>query len=179
MPLTQPLPTTWTSQHVIANASNTNIATNDYIISNSGQRFGTTGKVYIPLKMPFCSFYMTNQGAGTAVIVISRAVDGVPLYGTAIQPITSTTGDQLRIVTLPVDDVQGLTVTTVKTGTVSLSIVVSGVTDPGLLPYPGGEQASQITNAAVPAMGTFKTGGASGFGQSGMTVSGGPGGMGR
>ena len=92
--------------------------------------------------MPFATFYMTNQGAGTAVIVISRAVDGVPLYGTAIQPITSTTGDQLRIITLPVDDPNGLTIQTTKTGTVSLSIVVSGVTDSGLLPLHGGDQAT-------------------------------------
>ena len=136
MPLTQPLPSTWTNQHVLANASNSNIAANDFIISNSGQKFGYTGKIFIPLKMPFCTFYMANQGAGTAVIVFTRAVDGVPLYATAIQPVTSTTGDQFRSVTLPTDDVNGLTLQTVKTGTVSLSIVASGLTDGGLLPDP-------------------------------------------
>ena len=141
MPLTQPLPSTWTNQHVIANASNTNIAANSFLISNSGVKYGTTGNTYIPLKMPFATFYMTNQGTGTAVIVISRARDGVPLYGTAIQPITSTTGDQLRLITLPVDDPNGLTIQTTKTGTVSLSIVVSGVTDSGLLPLTEGSQA--------------------------------------
>ena len=80
MPLIQQLPSTWSAQHVIANASNTNIATNDVIISNSGMTYGTTGKRYIALKMPFCSFYISNQGAGTSVVVFSRASDGVPLY---------------------------------------------------------------------------------------------------
>ena len=61
MPLTQPLPSTWTNQHVIANASNTNIAANSFLISNSGVKYGTTGNTYIPLKMPFATFYMTNQ----------------------------------------------------------------------------------------------------------------------
>ena len=179
MPLNQPLPSTWTSQHVIADTIDTNIAANDFIISNDGSKFGTTGNTYIPLKMPFATFYMTNQGAGTAVIVISRASDGVPLYATAIQPVTSTTGDQVRIITLPCDSLNALTITMVKTGTVSVSIVVSGVTDPGLLPYPGGEQAGQITAAALPVMGQFKAGGSSGVAVSGLTVSGGPGGMGR
>ncbi len=165
MPLTQPLPSTWTNQHVIANASNTNIAANDFLISNSGVKYGTTGKTYIPLKMPFATFYMTNQGAGTAVIVISRARDGVPLYGTAIQPITSTTGDQLRIITLPVDDPNGLTIQTTKTGTVSLSIVVSGVTDSGLLPLDSGipSAVQGAIGASTPATGGFisKVGGGS------------------
>ena len=136
MPLTQPLPSTWTSQHLIAKQINTNIADKDFIFSNSGNKFGTTGKTYIALKMPFVTFYISNQGAGTAVVVFSRVSDGTPLYATAIQPITSTTGDQFRSVTLPVDDVNSLTLTTVKTGTVSLSIVASGVTDSGLLPDP-------------------------------------------
>lgn len=136
MPLTQPLPSTWTNQHLIAKESNSNISANDYIISNSGRRYGTTGKTYIPLKMPFCTFYISNQGTGTAVVVFSRVSDGTPLYATAIQPITSTTGDQFRSVSLPVDDPNGLTLSTVKTGTVSLSIVASGLTDSGLLPDP-------------------------------------------
>lgn len=136
MPLTQPLPSTWTSQHLVAKTSDTNIAVNDFIFSNSGNKFGTTGKTYIALKMPFVTFYMSNQGAGTAVIVFSRVSDGTPVYATAIQPVTSTTGDQFRSVTLPVDDPNGLTLQTVKTGTVSLSIVASGLTDSGLLPDP-------------------------------------------
>ena len=136
MPLTQPLPSTWTSQHLVAKTSNTNIAVNDFIFSNSGNKFSTTGKTYIALKMPFVTFYMSNQGAGTAVIVFSRVSDGTPIYATAIQPVTSTTGDQFRSVTLPVDDPNGLTLQTVKTGTVSLSIVASGLTDSGLLPDP-------------------------------------------
>jgi hypothetical protein len=130
MPLTQPLPTTWTAQHLIAKTSNTNISANDFIISCNGAKHGTTGKTYIATKMPFVTFYISNQGAGTAVVVFSRVSDGTPLYATAIQPITSTS------VTLPVDDVNSLTLTTVKTGTVSLSIVASGVTDSGLLPDP-------------------------------------------
>ena len=177
MPLTQPLPSTWTNQHVIANASNTNIAANDFLISNSGVKYGTTGSTYIPLKMPFATFYMTNQGAGTAVIVISRARDGVPLYGTAIQPITSTTGDQLRIITLPVDDPNGLTIQTTKTGTVSLSIVVSGVTDSGLLPLHGGDQATLPSasqgGAPTPGGGFYAPGYANG---GGGRLSGAPGG---
>ena len=136
MPLTQPLPTTWTAQHLIAKTSDTNISANDFIISCNGAKHGTTGKTYIATKMPFVTFYISNQGAGTAVVVFSRVSDGTPLYATAIQPITSTTGDQFRSVTLPVDDVNSLTLTTVKTGTVSLSIVASGVTDSGLLPDP-------------------------------------------
>ena len=137
MPLTQPLPTTWTAQHLIAKTSNTNISANDFIISCNGAKHGTTGKTYIATKIAFCSlFTISNQGAGTAVVVFSRVSDGTPLYATAIQPITSTTGDQFRSVTLPVDDVNSLTLTTVKTGTVSLSIVASGVTDSGLLPDP-------------------------------------------
>ena len=136
MPLTQLLPSTWTNQHLIAKTSNTNIATNDFIFSNSGVKYETSGKTYIALKMPFVTFYISNQGLGTAVVVFSRVSDGTPLYATAIQPITSTTGDQFRSVTLPVDDVNSLTLTTVKTGTVSLSIVASGVTDSGLLPDP-------------------------------------------
>ena len=136
MPLTQLLPSTWTNQHLIAKTSNTNIATNDFIFSNSGVKYETSGKTYIALKMPFVTFYMSNQGAGTAVIVFSRVSDGTPIYATAIQPVTSTAGDQFRSVTLPVDDVNGLTLTTTKTGTVSLSIVASGLTDSGLLPDP-------------------------------------------
>ena len=136
MPLTQPLPSTWTSQHLVAKTSNTNIAANDFIFSNSGNKFGTTGKTYIALKMPFVTFYMSNQSTGTAVIVFTRVSDGTPIYATAIQPVTSTTGDQFRSVTLPVDDPNGLTLQTVKTGTVSLSIVASGLTDSGLLPDP-------------------------------------------
>ena len=87
MPLTQPLPSTWTSQHLVAKNSNTNISANDYIFSNSGNKFGTTGKIYIALKMPFVTFYMSNQGAGTAVIVFTRVSDGTPMYATAIQPV--------------------------------------------------------------------------------------------
>ena len=86
--------------------------------------------------MPFVTFYISNQGAGTAVVVFSRVSDGAPLYATAIQPVTSTTGDQFRSVTLPVDDVNGLTMQSTKTGTVSLSIIASGLTDSGLLPDP-------------------------------------------
>ena len=136
MPLTQPLPSTWTSQHLCCKNINTNIADKDFIFSNSGNKFGTTGKTYIALKMPFVTFYISNQGAGTAVIVFTRVSDGTPLYATAIQPVTSTTGDQFRSVTLPVDDPNGLTFETVKTGTVSLSIVANGLTDSGLLPDP-------------------------------------------
>lgn len=134
MPLTQPLPTTWTNQHVIADTSNSNIAANDYLISNSGAKYGTTGKTYLPLKMPFATFYMTNQATGTVLVVISRAVDGVPLYATVVAAVTDADGNQVRIITLPVDDPSGLTITTTKTGTVSFSCVVSGVTDSGLLP---------------------------------------------
>ena len=136
MPLNQPLPSTWTSQHLVSKTSNNDIALNDFIFSNSGNKFGTSGKTYIALKMPFVTFYISNQGAGTAVIVFSRVSDGTPLYATAIQPVTSTTGDQFRSVTLPVDDVNGLTLQTTKSGTVSLSIVASGLTDSGLLPDP-------------------------------------------
>jgi hypothetical protein len=136
MPLIQLLPSTWTNQHVLASASNTNISTGDVIISNSGVKFGTTGKNYIALKMPFCTFYCSNQGTGTAVLVFKRASDNVVLYATAIQPITSTTGDQFRQFTLPVDDVNGLTLESTKSGTTSLTIVASGLTDSGLLPEP-------------------------------------------
>ncbi len=136
MPLTQPLPSTWTSQHLVAKNSNTDIAVNDFIFSNSGNKFGTTGKSYIALKMPFVTFYISNQGLGTAVIVFSRVSDGTPLYATAIQPVTSTTGDQFRSVTLPCDDPNGITLQTTKTGTVSLSIVANALTDSGLLPDP-------------------------------------------
>lgn len=136
MPLIQLLPSTWTNQHVLASSSNTNISSGDVLISNSGVKFGTTGKNYIALKMPFCTFYCSNQGTGTAVIVFKRASDNVVLYATAIQPITNTEGNQFRQFTLPVDDVNGLTLETTKTGTVSLSVVASGLTDSGLLPEP-------------------------------------------
>jgi hypothetical protein len=157
VPLSQPLPSSWTNQHVIADASNTNITANDFIISNSGVKLGSTGKNYIALKMPFCSFYVSNQGAGTVVLVFTRASDGVPLYVTAVQPVTSTTGDQFRQITLPVDDVNPLTLTTVKTGTVSLSIVASGLVDTGLLPLP--EEQS------LPPSQTFSAGGVTPLGQ--------------
>jgi len=136
MPLNQPLPTTWSSQHLIIKESNSNMSANDFIISCNGVKHGTSGKTYIATKMPFCTFYLSNQGAGTAVVVFSRVSDSTPLYATAIQPITSTTGDQFRSVTLPCDDVNSLTLSIIKTGTVSLSIVASGLTDSGLLPDP-------------------------------------------
>lgn len=173
MPLSQPLPSSWTNQHVLASQSNTNISANDYIISNSGVKYGTTGKVYIPLKMPFCSFYISNQGGGTAVIVFQRAVDSVPLYVTAVQPVTDTDGNQFRQVTLPVDDPNGLTLSTVKTGTVSLSIVASGLVDTGLLPLP-----EEVSLPALGGSSPFVSGvsplGASGVGAtgSGLRVSG-------
>ena len=142
MPLTQPLPTTWSNQHVIADTINTNIATNSFIISNSGAKYGTSGNTYIPLKMPYATFYMTNQGSGTVLVVISRAVDGVPLYATVVAAGTDADGNQVRIISLPVDDPSGLTITTTKTGTVSFSCVVSGVTDSGLLPLHEGSQST-------------------------------------
>jgi hypothetical protein len=136
MPLNQPLPTTWSSQHLIIKESNSNMSANDFIISCNGVKHGTSGKTYIATKMPFCTFYLSNQGAGTAVVVFSRVSDGTPLYATAVQPITSTTGDQFRSLTLPCDDVNSITISVVKTGTISLSIVASGLTDSGLLPDP-------------------------------------------
>jgi len=136
MPLTQPLPSTWTNQHVIASASNTNVALNDVILSNSGTKFGTTGKKYIALKMPFCTFYISNQGTGSAVVVFKRAIDSVVLYATVVSAVNDTDGNQFRQLTLPVDDVAGLSLETTKSGTVSLSIVASGLTDSGLLPEP-------------------------------------------
>ena len=136
MPLNQPLPTTWSSQHLIIKESNSNMSANDFIISCNGVKHGTSGKTYIATKMPFCTFYLSNQGAGTAVVVFSRVSDGTPLYATAIQPVTSTTGDQFRSLTLPCDDVNSITISVVKTGTISLSIVASGLTDSGLLPDP-------------------------------------------
>ena len=136
MPLNQPLPTTWSSQHLIIKESDSNMSANDFIISCNGVKHGTSGKTYIATKMPFCTFYLSNQGAGTAVVVFSRVSDGTPLYATAIQPITSTTGDQFRSVTLMCDDPNSITISVVKTGTISLSIVASGLTDSGLLPDP-------------------------------------------
>lgn len=160
MPLIQPLPSTWSSQHLIANGINVNISDRDYIISNSGMSYGTSGKILIALKMPFCSFYISNQGTGTAVIVFKRASDLVPLYATAIQPITSTTGDQFRNVTLPVTDPQGLTFSTIKTGTIDLSIVANGITDSGLLPLPGSmPEVSSVPGGSFAVAGGVVTGG--------------------
>jgi len=163
MPLIQTLPSTWSAQHVIANTSNTNIATNDVIISNSGMKYGTTGKRYIALKMPFCSFYISNQGAGTSIVVFSRASDGVPLYATVLSAVTDTDGNQFRNVVLPVDDPSGITITTTKTGTVSLSIVANGITDSGLLPLPAMPTQTGIGQ-------TFTLGGSSKLGGS-QTIS--------
>lgn len=166
MPLNQPLPTTWSSQHLIIKNSNSNMSANDYIISCNGAKHGTSGKTYIATKMPFCTFYLSNQGAGTAVVVFSRVSDGTPLYATAIQPITSTTGDQFRSVTLPCDDVNSLTISVVKTGTVSLSIVASGLTDSGLLPDPVPVQL-QASNAQKLSLATGRAVGGSQVAMSG------------
>tara|TARA_R110000823_G_scaffold201826_1_gene332746 strand:- start:745 stop:1179 length:435 start_codon:yes stop_codon:yes gene_type:complete len=112
------------------------VSANDVIFSNSGVKFGTTGKTYVALKMPFVTFYITNQGTGTAVVVFQRASDSVVLFATIIAAVSDADGNQAKMVTLPVDDVQGLTCQTTKTGTVSLTIVASGLTDSGLLPDP-------------------------------------------
>lgn len=142
------------------------MSANDYIISCNGAKHGTSGKTYIATKMPFCTFYLSNQGAGTAVVVFSRVSDGTPLYATAIQPITSTTGDQFRSVTLPCDDVNSLTISVVKTGTVSLSIVASGLTDSGLLPDPVPVQL-QASNAQKLSLATGRAVGGSQVAMSG------------
>lgn len=137
MPLRQPLPGVWSSQVVLAQNRATNISANDFEISNNGNHFNAN-KTYYGLPFPFVRFYFNNQGTGTAAIKAMRAKDGVLLVQTILGAGSgagiATDGSFYRTFTLPNDNQNGLTFSVTKTGTVSVDIVIEGLTDSGLLP---------------------------------------------
>lgn len=137
MPLRQPLPGVWSSQVVLAQTRSTNIAANDWEISNNGMHFNA-GKLYIGLPFPFVRFWFNNQGTGTAAIKAERAKDNVLLVQTILGAGSgagiATDGSFFRQFTCPNDNQAGLTFSLTKTGTVSVDIIIEGLTDSGLLP---------------------------------------------
>tara|TARA_Y100000310_G_C20687123_1_gene819780 strand:- start:3500 stop:4039 length:540 start_codon:yes stop_codon:yes gene_type:complete len=138
MPLKQPLPGTWSSQVVVNGAQTADIAFNDYEISNNGMHWNS-GKVYYGMPFPFIRFYFNNQSTGTAFIKVARASDNVVLLQTSLGvgsgASIATDGSFYRQFVLPNDNQNGLTFSlTQLTASMSVSIVLEGLTDSGLLP---------------------------------------------
>jgi len=138
MPLRQPLPGVWSSQVVLAQTRSTDIAANAFEISNNGMHFNA-GKQYIGLPFPFVRFWFNNQGTGTASIKAQRAKDNVLLVQTVLGSGSgagiATDGSFFRQFTCPNDNQAGLTFSMTKlTGTLSVDIIIEGLTDSGLLP---------------------------------------------
>ena len=142
MPLTQRLPSSYTSQKAIAQDLNANVSFNDYIISQTGAQFSTTGKVYIPMPFPYVNIAFLNSSndgsaSGSAAVATCFASNtAVKTWGSIIAAESNASGYQYRSITLALSDLTGVSFKIVKTGTVKLHIVVSGVVDSGLLPYP-------------------------------------------
>ena len=134
MPLQQPIPSRYSTQVVIAKQSSTNIAEGDHLFSITGAKFGTTGKEYIGLPFPWIRIQFLNEGTGTAALKVFRASDGCPLWGTIIAAATDADGRQFKACLVPNTDINGITLSTTKVNTPSLSIVAIGITDSGLLP---------------------------------------------
>ena len=137
MPLQQALPSRWSSQYIVGpSTGNTSAITRlSYIFSNNGNHFGESGKTFVGLPFPFLRFYFVNDNTGSVAVKLSRVSDTALYWGSVLGSNTSTDNSQAKSIIVPNDDVHGITIeTAVLSGSTKLYIVVSGLTDSGLLP---------------------------------------------